>query len=425
VQDKPDAIELPPLSESIVLDRVVFSYGTGRAVLKDLSLRIPAGSSVAFVGPSGCGKSTTVSLLLRFWDPEEGRVLFDGHDLRDVTLGSLRGQIGYVFQDTFIFDNTVRANIAIGRPDATDAEIAAAAKAARLESFIDSLPNGYDTVLGERGVRMSGGQRQRLAIARAILRDPAVLILDEATSALDAKTEAEILETLSEIAKNRTTVSITHRLSWAARADKIFVLQKGRLVEQGTHEELVRENGLYKRLYEEQTGFVTGGRDTSVVDIHRLREVPLFASLDEQTLEQLARRLRREVHDSGVDIVRQNDLGDKLYLIGQGKVEVVISDRTGDRRVAVLRDGDYFGEMALLSDAPRTASVRTLVPTQLYSLLKGDFEKLLEEHTELRGAVTATVEARRAALTAATTRGDGLAARTPFSQEAPSQLANR
>lgn len=424
IEDKPDAVELPALGTAIELDQVMFSYGTGRPVLKDLSLRIPAGTSVAFVGPSGCGKSTTVSLLLRFWDPEKGRVLFDGHDLRDVTLESLRAQIGYVFQDTFIFDNTVRANIAIGRPDATDQEIASAARAARLESFINSLPNGYDTVLGERGVRMSGGQRQRLAIARAILRDPPVLILDEATSALDAKTEAEILETLSEIAKSRTTISITHRLSWAARADKIFVLQKGRLVEEGSHDELIREDGLYKRLYEEQTGFVTGGRDTSVVEINRLREVPLFSGLDEQTLNHLARRLRREVHDSGVDVVRQDDRGDKLYLIGQGQVEVLVSDRTGERRVAELRNGDYFGEMSLLTDAPRTASVRTLVPTQVYTLLKTDFDNLLEEHEELRAAISSTVEARRVALASVETRQ--VAQRSSaVTQDVPPSLANR
>jgi ATP-binding cassette subfamily B protein len=196
---------------------------------------------------------------MRFWDPDRGRVAFDGHDLRDVTLASLRGQIGLVFQDTFIFDTTIRENIALGRPGATDAEVAAAARAAELDAYITSLPAGYDTVLGERGVRMSGGQRQRMAIARALLRDPRLLLLDEATSALDARTEREILDTLARLEQGRTTLIVTHRLSLAATAERIFVLDDGQLVEQGTHTDLVAAGGLYQRLYAEQTGYATAG----------------------------------------------------------------------------------------------------------------------------------------------------------------------
>jgi ABC-type multidrug transport system fused ATPase/permease subunit len=206
------------------------------------------------VGPSGCGKSSVINLLLRFFDPQEGRVLFDGQDVREVTLASLRGQAGIVFQDTFVFDTTVRENIAIGRDGARDEEVIAAAQAAELDEYIAALPAGYDTVLGERGVRMSGGQRQRLAIARALVRNPRILILDEATSALDAQTEAEVLATIERLARDRTTISITHRLSVAAAADHVVVMDRGRLVEEGTHHELLARGGLYRRLYDEQVG---------------------------------------------------------------------------------------------------------------------------------------------------------------------------
>jgi subfamily B ATP-binding cassette protein MsbA len=210
------------------------------------------GQHVSIVGPSGSGKSTLVNLLLRFWDTTGGRLRFDEHDVREVRLASLRSQIGVVFQDTFVFDTTLRENIAVGRPGASDAEIVAAAKAANLESYVASLPAGFDTVLGERGVRMSGGQRQRLGIARALLRNPRLLILDEATSALDAQTASEILETLQTLMPGRTTISITHRLNVAATADWIIVLEEGRVVEQGTHSQLVKAGGLYQRLYEAQ-----------------------------------------------------------------------------------------------------------------------------------------------------------------------------
>jgi ATP-binding cassette subfamily B protein len=258
IADGPDAVPLAPVHHELRLERVSFGYDD-RPVLRDLSLTIPAGQHVAIVGPSGAGKSTLLNLLLRFWDPTEGRVLVDGQDLRDLQVASLREQIGVVLQDPFIFDTTLRENIALGRPDATDAEIVAAARGARLHEYITSLPAGYDTVVGERGVRMSGGQRQRLAIARALLRQPSLLILDEPTSALDAQTEREILDTLTELAQGRTTISITHRLSLAATADRIFVLADGRLVEQGSHAELVRAGGLYRRMYDEQTSHLTRG----------------------------------------------------------------------------------------------------------------------------------------------------------------------
>jgi ABC-type multidrug transport system fused ATPase/permease subunit len=257
IADKPEASHLPPLAKAIRFENISFGYGGDRLALNDVSLTIPAGEHVAIVGSSGSGKSTLVNLLLRFWDPESGRVLFDENDLRDATLASLRGEIGLVFQETFIFNTTLRANIAMGRPEATDAEIIDAAKAARLDGFVQSLPAGYDTVPGENGSRLSVGQKQRIAIARTFLRNPPILILDEATSALDAKTEAEILETLSDLTKGRTTISVTHRISQAATTDRIFVMDGGRLVEQGVHLELLHAGGLYQKLYEQASGFAS------------------------------------------------------------------------------------------------------------------------------------------------------------------------
>ena len=255
ITDKPEATILPLLSQSLSLDNVTFRYGGERSALCDATLTIPAGQHVAIVGPSGSGKSSFVNLLMRFWDPEEGSVMFDGHDLRDITIASLRDQIGLVFQDTFVFDTTLRDNIGIGRPGATDAEIAEAAKAAQLDEFIKSLPDGYDTISGENGSRLSGGQRQRIAIARAYLRNPRLLILDEATSALDTQTEAGILDTLKGLVKGRTTISVTHRIAQAAVADLIIVLDAGKVVEQGTHSTLMNAGGMYQKLYEEASGF--------------------------------------------------------------------------------------------------------------------------------------------------------------------------
>jgi ABC-type multidrug transport system fused ATPase/permease subunit len=252
VADRPNARVLPSIQNSIELEGVTFGYELARPILRELNLTIPAGSHVAVVGASGCGKTTLANLLPRFWDPQQGRVLIDGYDVRDVTLESLRAQIGIVFQDTFVFDATVRENIALGRPGATDAEVRVAADSARLGTYIDSLPAGYDTLLGERGVKMSGGQRQRLALARVLLRQPRVLILDEATSALDTRTERELLEALDALPPGSTRISITHRLALAAKADWIVVLDNGRVAEQGTHADLIAAGGLYERLHDEQ-----------------------------------------------------------------------------------------------------------------------------------------------------------------------------
>jgi ATP-binding cassette subfamily B protein len=250
--DPPGAIVLPHVTGDITFENVVFAYDVGRDVLKGVSFEARPGEVVAFVGPSGAGKTTITQLVPRFYDPQSGRVCVDGHDLRTVTLESLRRDIGIVTQETYLFHDTVAANLRYGKPDATDAELEAAARAANIADFIASLPKGYETVVGERGHKLSGGERQRLAIARVLLKDPQILILDEATSSLDYENEAAIQRALELVMRGRTSLVIAHRLSTVLAADVIFVIDEGRIVESGRHATLLARGGLYSRLYRTQ-----------------------------------------------------------------------------------------------------------------------------------------------------------------------------
>jgi ATP-binding cassette subfamily B protein len=254
ISNGPQTHPLDVVQGGIEFDQVTFAYEPGFPVLHDLSLQLEAGKTTAFVGATGSGKTTVVKLMLRFYDVNEGVILFDGHDLRELQLGDLRRSIGLVSQDVFLFHGTVFDNIAYGKPGASRDEVRRAADIAEAHEFIIELPAGYDTIVGERGQKLSGGQRQRISIARAVLSDPPVLVLDEATSSVDNETEAAIQRSLERISIDRTTVVIAHRLSTIRHADRIYVLDRGKLSQAGTHEELIAVPGIYKALWDVQTG---------------------------------------------------------------------------------------------------------------------------------------------------------------------------
>ena len=251
-RERAGTLPFPGLAREVAFESVGFAYRPGEPVLRDVSFTVPAGTVVALVGPSGAGKSTLVDLLGRFLDPDEGRITIDGDDLREVRTDELRRNLGVVSQETVLFHETVRANIAYGRPDASHEEVVQAARAAHAWEFVSRLPQGLDTVVGERGTVLSGGERQRLAIARAILRDPPILIFDEATSSLDSESERLVREAVEELLEGRTVFLIAHRLSTVQRADQILVLDRGRVVERGDHDALMARSGLYRRLWELQ-----------------------------------------------------------------------------------------------------------------------------------------------------------------------------
>jgi ABC-type multidrug transport system fused ATPase/permease subunit len=267
IRDKPDAISLSNIEGDVIFENVSFSYSEEKPILKGITLQAKPGKTMALLGPTGSGKSTIIRLLPRFYDVTSGRILIDGHDIRDIQAQSLRKQMGIVSQETYLFNMTVKENIAYGKPDATMDEIVKVAKIAKAHEFIVGLPNGYDTMVGERGVTLSGGQQQRVAIARALLMDPRILILDDSTSSVDVDTEYEIQQALNALFRNRTTFVITQRLSTIRNADKIIVLGDGQIVEEGTHQTLMEKKGsyfkIYQTLYEAQKETAKVGKDAS------------------------------------------------------------------------------------------------------------------------------------------------------------------
>lgn len=393
-----DATVLPRLAQDIRFEDVSFAYDSSAPLLRRLSFRIRARKTVALVGPSGSGKSTVLGLLLRFRRPDSGAIRFDGTDIGSVQESSLRDQIGIVLQETVLLKASFAENIRLGKLDATDQEIVEAAKLANIHQTILEKPQGYDTIVGEGGRRLSVGQRQRIAIARAILRDPAILVLDEATSALDPAAEEAIHRTLAQVGRGRTVISATHRLNSVVEADRILVFEKGELVEDGRHDDLLRRRGTYYRLWQKQTGFEIEISDEGVkaeVTGTRLMQVPLLSGMTEDSLGTIAERFSSQVIPKDRYIFRQGDLGEAFYIVVKGQVEVLVATDGKEERKAILEDGDFFGELALLDAKPRNASVRTLSSTLMLSLQRQHFERFLERQPALRATIEEKARSRR------------------------------
>ena len=370
-------------SRGIVFEDVSFGYSSGQTILNHVNLTIPYRSSAAFVGASGSGKSTILNLMMRFYDPSDGKVTLEGYDLRDIDMDVLRKDVSVVLQDSFLFSASIRENISLARPEASDAEISAAARAAEIHDYIMTLSDGYRTMVGALGSPLSGGQRQRIAIARAIIRDPRIIIFDEPTSALDPTTEAAVSLALGRLSRGRTSIMVTHRLALAMNMDCIFVLDNGRIAESGSHGELLRANGLYRSMWEKQNGFVlSADGGNAEVNPEWLRRVPIFQNLGDEMLRQIKPLFVTERYNEDRVIMVEGEPGDRFYIIVRGTVEVLKGKE--NRRVAVLQDGDYFGEIALLRDTPRTATVRTRTPNTLLSLDRGQFAYLVSSVPGMR-----------------------------------------
>lgn len=397
IEDRDDLPSAPPIREALELVDVGFEYEPGRTALGRVGLRLEPGRWTALVGPSGAGKSTLLQLILRFDDPTSGRILLDGRDVREWSRSSVRSRIGVVPQESRLFHATLRENVRAGSLGADDAAVEAAARGAGVHEAIVAMPDGYETLVDPHGGRLSGGQRQRIALARALVRQPDLLVLDEATSALDPETERGILGTLREIARTHAVLLVTHRLQTITDADEIVVLDRGRIVERGPHEDLLSRDGVYHRLWQKQAGFdiAPDGRSARISP-ERLRSVPLFAELGDARLEELATMFESHYLPAERTLFHKGDPGDRFWVIADGLVEIRPTevDRTQFRRV-LLDTGDFLGELALIDDAPRNATVRTRLPTLFLGLPRDRFFRLLDEEESLRRQVEKTAAARR------------------------------
>jgi ABC-type multidrug transport system fused ATPase/permease subunit len=398
VKDEEGATPIGPLRSEIRLQNLGFSYTPERRTLDGINAVIPAGSRVAFVGPTGAGKSSVLHLIMRFADPDEGAILFDGKDIKSATMSSVRGQLGVVLQEAFLFDASIKENIAVGKPGASQAEIEEAARAAELHEFIEDLPRGYDTMVGERGGQLSGGQRQRVAIARALIRNPSVLILDEATSALDPKTERTIAATLTRAGRDRTTIAVTHRLNSITDYDRIFVIVAGKLVEQGTHRQLVDFGGVYAELWAEQTGGVVA--DTPFDVATALARIPVFSALNAEGLALVESRMTTLVLSPGE---RFPEGGGRLVIVKRGRAQLLAPRPGGGEEVFVteLEPGDAFGLAAILGNETGSVLVAEgpvsllVLDDEAMSALRAALPQISSAVTGLRSPTVAPAGGRR------------------------------
>lgn len=401
-------VKLEGLSNEIAFSDVHFSHTAEQTILNGITFTVPAGGLTALVGRSGTGKSTLLHLLIRFYAPESGQISVDGVDLHTIAYDSLHQQIGVVLQEPILLNTSVRTNIALTKPDAHPDEIEMAAQAAGVHEDILRMPQGYETSVGESGKLLSPGQRQRIALARALLRNPSLLILDEPTAALDPETEQAVMKTLQQLGAHHTLLIVTHRLAAVAHLSRqIVVLDQGVVAEQGTHETLLENNALYNRFWQLQSGFtVSGDGRMAEVSPERLRAIPLFENLNLPILENLARKFTVSNYEPDQYIFHEGDPGTRFYIIVRGKVAIQHVGFGGKiMDLDVLQDGDYFGEIALLQDSPRSATVKALLPTLTLSLERSQFLELVEQSAVVREAVQDIATKRN--LTQATRLGRG------------------
>lgn len=381
-----DAGSIGRVSGRVRFENVGFEFKEGDSLFEDLSMEIAAKQRIAIVGTSGSGKSTVIGLILRLYRCQGGSIFMDDWEIGKIDEKSLRSNTSIVPQISQMFDATIRENILCGRPDATEEEIIDAAKAAAIHDLITSKPKGYDTRITTGGVGLSGGERQRISIARALLRDTPILLLDEATSALDPATEVTVNQSISDRVRDRTIISVTHRLASVAGFDRIFVLEKGNLTEAGTHAELLAQGGLYCDLWAKQHGFKIDAKGGETkVSADRLKMIPFLETCRPETLAELAHYFLLMRYGEGDAVIKQGDVGDWFYIVAHGNLEVRRTEPNGDEGVVeILTQGDFFGELALVNDQPRAATIVALSESWCLTLPRQHFLSLMQSEQTVR-----------------------------------------